>query len=114
MFSFFFFFSSRRRHTRLQGDWSSDVCSSDLNQYFYAVDPVFRMADRPPFRPSGGYGGLNLLAALSKRFSGFWIGGFAEWDKVGGARFAGNPPFKGRGNSHRGLPHTLDLGGRDL
>src|SRR5256885_5633981 len=26
----FFFFSSRRRHTRLQGDWSSDVCSSDL------------------------------------------------------------------------------------
>src|SRR5256885_622011 len=28
----FFFFSSRRRHTRLQGDWSSDVCSSDLTQ----------------------------------------------------------------------------------
>src|SRR5205807_5599245 len=27
---FFFFFSSRRRHTILQGDWSSDVCSSDL------------------------------------------------------------------------------------
>src|SRR2546426_6950122 len=26
-----FFFSSRRRHTRLQGDWSSDVCSSDLH-----------------------------------------------------------------------------------
>src|SRR5256885_11481240 len=25
-----FFFSSRRRHTILQGDWSSDVCSSDL------------------------------------------------------------------------------------
>src|SRR2546426_4313847 len=30
----FFFFSSRRRHTRLQGDWSSDVCSSDLMQFF--------------------------------------------------------------------------------
>src|SRR5256885_5192431 len=27
--SYLFFFSSRRRHTRLQGDWSSDVCSSD-------------------------------------------------------------------------------------
>src|SRR2546423_8105910 len=25
-----FFFSSRRRHTRLASDWSSDVCSSDL------------------------------------------------------------------------------------
>src|SRR5688500_6695973 len=29
-YSVFFFFSSRRRHTILQGDWSSDVCSSDL------------------------------------------------------------------------------------
>src|SRR5574337_407299 len=29
-FCSFFFFSSRRRHTRLSGDWSSDVCSSDL------------------------------------------------------------------------------------
>src|SRR5688572_32077751 len=29
-----FFFSSRRRHTRFDCDWSSDVCSSDL----YAVD----------------------------------------------------------------------------
>src|SRR5690606_39333468 len=26
----FFFFSSRRRHTRFSRDWSSDVCSSDL------------------------------------------------------------------------------------
>src|SRR5438046_6790642 len=29
----FFFFSSRRRHTRLVSDWSSDVCSSDLEVY---------------------------------------------------------------------------------
>src|SRR5262249_57472369 len=27
-----FFFSSRRRHTRLVSDWSSDVCSSDLEE----------------------------------------------------------------------------------
>src|SRR5690348_17634652 len=30
LYFFFFFFSSRRRHTRWTGDWSSDVCSSDL------------------------------------------------------------------------------------
>src|SRR5437867_6373260 len=45
-----FFFSSRRRHTRSYGDWSSDVCSSDLPgeslveaapvQRFPAVDEV--------------------------------------------------------------------------
>src|SRR6266568_5452163 len=29
---FFFFFSSRRRHTRWNCDWSSDVCSSDLGR----------------------------------------------------------------------------------
>src|SRR5262245_62890445 len=30
LFFLFFFFSSRRRHTRCLSDWSSDVCSSDL------------------------------------------------------------------------------------
>src|SRR3989454_1173273 len=40
----FFFFSSRRRHTRLQGDWSSDVCSSDL--------PLWPMMTRPRSTPS--------------------------------------------------------------
>src|SRR2546427_4860996 len=29
----FFFFSSRRRHTRFDCDWSSDVCSSDLGSH---------------------------------------------------------------------------------
>src|SRR6266487_5341606 len=32
MLGLFFFFSSRRRHTRWTGDWSSDVCSSDLDR----------------------------------------------------------------------------------
>src|SRR5437016_7826131 len=36
-FFFFFFFSSRRRHTRLVSDWSSDVCSSDLFGTFRAL-----------------------------------------------------------------------------
>src|SRR2546426_6809808 len=45
----FFFFSSRRRHTRLQGDWSSDVCSSDLER---------TEAILPRFAP-GGFGGAS-------------------------------------------------------
>src|SRR5215210_3578517 len=35
----FFFFSSRRRHTRYIGDWSSDVCSSDLRDAAALVLP---------------------------------------------------------------------------
>src|SRR5262249_59775570 len=34
---FLFFFSSRRRHTRLVSDWSSDVCSSDLRSSSLAL-----------------------------------------------------------------------------
>src|SRR3712207_9467400 len=34
----FFFFSSRRRHTRYWRDWSSDVCSSDLDSLREAID----------------------------------------------------------------------------
>src|SRR5438309_3851483 len=33
----FFFFSSRRRHTRWNCDWSSDVCSSDLSKGIFTV-----------------------------------------------------------------------------
>src|SRR5437763_16237780 len=39
-----FIFSSRRRHTRYIGDWSSDVCSSDLA--YPNWDPVDREFDR--------------------------------------------------------------------
>src|SRR5437867_8637401 len=35
-----FFFSSRRRHTRSYGDWSSDVCSSDLADHEYRAREV--------------------------------------------------------------------------
>src|SRR5438046_9552974 len=41
MFIFVFFFSSRRRHTRLVSDWSSDVCSSDLSMYGVEGAAVF-------------------------------------------------------------------------
>src|SRR6266581_8240395 len=60
----FFFFSSRRRHTRWTGDWSSDVCSSDLDaqgfvgdltaaaaelQHRLATDPVKARTDLAEF-----------------------------------------------------------------
>src|SRR3712207_7640988 len=50
-----FFFSSRRRHTRYWRDWSSDVCSSDLDPYFHWASLVQMFAymtsgisSRPP------------------------------------------------------------------
>src|ERR1019366_10718203 len=52
----FFFFSSRRRHTRLVSDWSSDVCSSDLfwRQAFHGLAEDFHHAlKRQPLVPVG-------------------------------------------------------------
>src|SRR2546430_14850355 len=42
----FFFFSSRRRHTRFDCDWSSDVCSSDLDDCNYAEGKSQRSSSR--------------------------------------------------------------------
>src|SRR5207248_5158633 len=79
-----FFFSSRRRHTRSYGDWSSDVCSSDLSsrvvrsgtaivmaggrrQAFDTAAPLFRtFASRAFFLGSFGAGArMKLVANLA-------------------------------------------------
>src|SRR2546427_10339958 len=47
----FFFFSSRRRHTRFDCDWSSDVCSSDLPMARHQhVRPILLVEDDPDVR----------------------------------------------------------------
>src|SRR5262249_60001773 len=55
----FFFFSSRRRHTRLVSDWSSDVCSSDLVTF-----PLGERCFMGVIGPSGA-GKSTLLGALT-------------------------------------------------
>src|SRR5256885_14994979 len=55
----FFFFSSRRRHTRLQGDWSSDVCSSDLS---LPERPTVHSAVLPAVTPDSATDFLGLNA----------------------------------------------------
>src|SRR3989449_7170204 len=57
--SSFFFFSSRRRHTRCSRDWSSDVCSSDLDLTAERARAVGASA-RHPARP--GCGGVGATA----------------------------------------------------
>src|SRR5699024_12033068 len=57
---FVFFFSSRRRHTRSKRDWSSDVCSSDLDLRHCLPDPAGGRHRRVPH--PGALGALRLGA----------------------------------------------------
>src|SRR5205807_9138287 len=70
-------FSSRRRHTRLQGDWSSDVCSSDLTEVWLNPPPIPLTTaemdwvyERPYGRaPHPSYGKASIPAYKMIRFS---------------------------------------------
>src|SRR6266516_4962012 len=76
---FFFFFSSRRRHTRSYGDWSSDVCSSDLGMVLLAKRlghevtsvPGYDDARRQLAEPAARYDALIVDVHLDEAHSGF-------------------------------------------
>ena len=61
------------------------------NRYFYEVEPQFATAARPAYSPDGGFGGMQFLAALSKRFPKYWIGGFVRYDTLKNAAFEQSP-----------------------
>ena len=61
------------------------------HQYFYDVAPQYATATRPAYTAGGGYSGSQYIAALSKRFPGYWVGGFMKWDDLEGAAFMGSP-----------------------
>src|SRR5205807_3202527 len=57
-------FSSRRRHTRLQGDWSSDVCSSDLSDDAVQAIPFAELAPQAADFPARA---AQLAPAVRRR-----------------------------------------------
>jgi outer membrane scaffolding protein for murein synthesis (MipA/OmpV family) len=61
------------------------------HQYFYGVAPQFAAADRPTYEATGGYSGFQVLASMSKRYPGYWVGAFIRYDTLRGAVFAPGP-----------------------
>jgi MipA family protein len=61
------------------------------NAYFYDVPVAYATPERPAYSADGGYGGVKLIAAVSKRFDPYWVGGFARYDTLAGAVFADSP-----------------------
>src|SRR6266403_4736352 len=88
--SIFFFFSSRRRHTRSLRDWSSDVCSSDLDGELVELS----VWDEGPDLLGafvGSEGTLGIATRLTLRILRApeavrtLLAGFAHTDDAGGA-----------------------------
>jgi outer membrane protein len=61
------------------------------HNYFYGVSPQFATADRPAYEAGGGYAGMQFIAALSKRYPSYWVGGFVRGDTLSGAVFEASP-----------------------
>jgi outer membrane protein len=62
-----------------------------FHEYFYSVPAQFATPQRPEYRADGGYSGMHVLAAVSKRFPKYWFGAFLRYDWLGGAGFADSP-----------------------
>ncbi|HKU71850.1 MAG TPA: MipA/OmpV family protein [Burkholderiales bacterium] len=80
------------------------------NRYFYAVDSAFATATRPAYSTGGGYGGMQFIAALSKRYQNFWVGGFLKWDQLNGAAFEESPLVRDKRSFAGGIAIAWILG----
>jgi outer membrane scaffolding protein for murein synthesis (MipA/OmpV family) len=67
------------------------------NRYFYEVPAQFATAERPQYTPRGGFAGTQFLVALSKRYPKYWVGAFARYDTLRGARFEASPLVTSKG-----------------
>src|SRR5258707_13590197 len=96
----FFFLSGKRRHTRYWRDWSSDVCSSDLDGGV-SVDGYGHAADFAGLK--GGKGGGNEISDVAVTVYGDTAIAIGAWTGKG----VEDPKSAGVGK-------RVDLGGRRL
>jgi MipA family protein len=64
--------------------------------YFYGVSPADARADRPAHAAEGGFGGMQYLIGVSRRYPSHWVGAFLRYDRLSGARFADSPLVRER------------------
>src|SRR5688572_32665089 len=83
---FFFFFSSRRRHTRFDCDWSSDMCSSDLEEEYGQTVSTYTIGRAIASLPDGGWPIKKVTDSLRARRGGegsVAVAGRSEERRVG-------------------------------
>ena len=78
--------------------------------YYYSVAAQYASAARPAYEAGAGYAGMQYLAAVSKRFPGYWVGAFVRYDNLGGATFADSPLVRQKDYVAGGIAITWILG----
>src|SRR4051812_50186103 len=97
-----FFFSSRRRHTRLTCDWSSDVCSSDLTLEFAKERTAFG-------RPIGRFQAIrHKFADMATKIE---AGGAPRRPPAPRRPRRQEPPRRAARGEHHTPPHAAGGGG---
>ncbi|MEO8166560.1 MAG: MipA/OmpV family protein, partial [Betaproteobacteria bacterium] len=78
--------------------------------YYYGVPSQFALPDRPAYEAPAGYGGLQFIGALSKRFPSYWVGAFVRADTVSGAVFEDSPLVRQKQSFAAGLAFAWIFG----
>ncbi len=104
------------KRTWLGEGWNVGVTLGPLfgdrrfHNYFFGVAPEFATAQRAAYTADGGYGGLRLLGALSKRFPSFWFGAFLRADTLAGSVVEASPLVRQKESYAVGFAVTWALG----
>lgn len=99
-----------------QGGWNLGLLAGPIyatrrqHDYFYSVPAEFATANRPAYRAPGGYSGTQFLAALSKRYPSYWVGGFVRYDTLKHAVFEASPLVRRNNSVFAGIAIAWILG----
>jgi len=79
------------------GGWNFGVAAGPMfateryHDYYYQVGPTDAVPARPAYDARGGYSGMRVTVALSRRFRNVWFGAFARYDDLSGTVFEDSP-----------------------
>lgn len=98
------------------GGWNLGLLAGPLfgdkrqHAYYYTIAPQYATATRPAYEADAGYAGMQYLAALSKRFPKYWVGGFVRYDNLSGATFENSPLVRQKDYFAAGIAFTWVFG----
>ena len=79
------------------------AASSGYHRYFYGVPAAYATALRPAYEARSGAGGWAATVLASRRFGNFWLGSYAQYDNLAGARFNASPLVRSHSNVSYGV-----------